>query len=45
MRFLLSIIAALGGLCWAMVAVYKSGFDIGSLNPFLWRRRYQNHSM
>jgi uncharacterized tellurite resistance protein B-like protein len=35
----LSLITALAGLIWAISSLQKSGFDIGSLNPFLWHRR------
>ena len=38
MHIILSVITALGGLIWAIVALQRSGFDINSLNPFLWHR-------
>ena len=39
MHIVLSIITALAGLAWALSSLQKSGFDINSLNPFLWHRR------
>ncbi len=39
MHIVLSIITALAGLAWALTSLQKSGFDINSLNPFLWHRR------
>lgn len=41
MHIILSVITALGGLIWAIVALQRSGFDINSLNPFLWHRHNQ----
>ena len=39
MHIVLSIITAMAGLIWALSSLQKSGFDINSLNPFLWHRR------
>lgn len=39
MHIVISVITALGGLIWALVALQKAGFDIDALNPFLWQRR------
>jgi len=39
MHIVLSVITALAGLIWAISSLQKSGFDINSLNPFLWHRR------
>ena len=39
MHIVLSVITALAGLAWALSSLQKSGFDINSLNPFLWHRR------
>jgi len=39
MHIVLSVITALAGLIWAISSLQKSGFDINSLNSFLWNRR------
>ena len=39
MHIVISVITALGGLIWALIALQKSGFDVSVLNPFLWHRR------
>lgn len=39
MHIVISVITALGGLIWAFIALRRSGFDINSLNTFLWQRR------
>lgn len=41
MHIILSVITALGGLIWAIIALQRTGFDINSLNPFLWHRHSQ----
>lgn len=38
---IIAIISALAGLIWALTALQRSGFDLGSLNPFLAWRRWQ----
>ena len=39
MHIVISVITALGGLIWALVALQKSGFNVSVLNPFFWHRR------
>lgn len=41
MHVIIGVITALAGLLWALHSLQRSGFDIGSLNPFAWYRRWQ----
>jgi hypothetical protein len=39
MHIVIGVISALAGLCWALIALQRSGLDLNELNPFLWARR------
>ncbi|NVJ51037.1 MAG: phenylacetic acid degradation protein [Gammaproteobacteria bacterium] len=39
MHIIISAIAALAGLFWALNRLSEAGFNLNSLNPFLWARR------
>lgn len=41
MHIVIGVISAIAGLIWALVALQRAGFDVGSCNPVLWRRRAQ----
>lgn len=41
MHVVIAAITALAGLLWAINSLQRSGFDLGSLNPFLAYRRWQ----
>ena len=41
MHIIIGLVTALAGLVWALVALQRAGFNIGSLDPFAWYRRSQ----
>lgn len=41
MHIVIGVLSAMAGLIWAIAALQKSGFNLDTVNPFLWRRRTQ----
>jgi len=41
MHVVIGVLTAVAGLIWALVALQRTGVDLGWLNPFLWQRRRQ----
>ncbi len=39
MHIVLAVLSSVAGLIWALAALQRSGFNPGSINPFLWLRR------
>lgn len=39
MHIIIGVITAIAGLLWALNRLNESGFNLNSLNPFLWARR------